>query len=56
MQCLTAPTRADIDRAHEKNAWLDIGILSLKNLHYIGYQRLTLWTVLGLSSIPLHLL
>ena len=56
MQCLTAPTRADIDRAHKQNVWLDIGVPSLKNLRYIGRTRLTLWIILALSSIPLHLL
>ncbi len=56
MQCLMAPTRADIDKAHKQNVWLDVGIQSLKNLRYIHFTRLALWTILGLSSIPLHLL
>jgi hypothetical protein len=30
MQCLCAPTRAAVDRAHAKNRWLDVGVLSLR--------------------------
>lgn len=35
MQCLSAPTRRDIDRAHAKKIWLDIGIPSFRNIPYI---------------------
>ncbi|KAH8205228.1 hypothetical protein TruAng_000640 [Truncatella angustata] len=53
---LAAPTRADIDRAHKSNKWLDIGVSSLRNLRYIsGWRRFT-WIILALSSVPLHLL
>ncbi|KAH8589005.1 hypothetical protein B0O99DRAFT_582222, partial [Bisporella sp. PMI_857] len=55
MQCLSAPTRAEIDKAHMKGIWLDIGIPSLKNLKLIGQKRLILWIFLGVSSWPLHL-
>ena len=56
MQCLSAPTRADIDRAHAKEKTLDIGIPSTHNLRYIGWKRAMIWAALGLSSLPLHLL
>lgn len=56
MQCLTAPTRADVDRAHGSRKWLDIGPHSLRNLTSIGSSRLLLWVCLALSSVPLHLL
>ena len=56
MQCLSAPTRADIDRAHETQRWLDVGIPSIRNLKHIGRSRLCLWLLLGVSSIPLHFL
>ena len=56
MQCLTAPTRTDIDEAHAKGRRLDIGILSVRNLGSIGVKRVLLWSLLGLSSVPLHLL
>ena len=56
MQRLSAPSRADLDAAHSKSIWLDIGIPSVKNLGYIPWRRAMLWWLLGLSSIPLHLL
>jgi hypothetical protein len=56
MQCLSAPTRTDIDRAHAKLTWLDIGVPSIRNLEHISRRRFWLWLLLGLSSVPLHLL
>ena len=56
MQVLSAPTRADVDKAHNRGLWMDIGILSIKNLRMVGWKRVTLWAILGSSSLPLHLL
>ena len=56
MQCLSSPTRKDIDKAHAQHRWLDIGVQSLRNLGRISGHRLCLWWLLALSSIPLHLL
>ena len=56
MQCLTSPTRKDIDKAHAQHRWLDIGVQSLRNLGSISGYRRCLWWLLALSSIPLHLL
>jgi hypothetical protein len=56
MQCLSAPTRREIDKAHASRKWLDIGIPSVRNLRYISRWRLVLWLLLGGSSVPLHLL
>ncbi|KAH8692562.1 hypothetical protein GQ44DRAFT_793138 [Phaeosphaeriaceae sp. PMI808] len=56
MQRLIAPTRSEIDKAHSKRMWLDIGVPSLRNLPIISWKRLTLWVLLAMSSIPLHLL
>lgn len=56
MQCLSAPTRADVDSAHAAGVWLDIGIPSFRNLRWISPERVALWCLLGLSSLPLHLL
>ena len=55
MQCLSSPTRSEIDRAHRKCFWLDIGIPSVKNLRRISWSRIVLWWALAISSIPLHL-
>lgn len=56
MQVLVAPTRAEIDAAHQKRKWLDIGTQTLRNMKYIRGKRRALWAVLALSSVPLHLL
>lgn len=57
MQCLSAPTRADINAAHRRGKWLDVGVPSIHNLVGGGIERrrTVLWVVLGLSSLPLHL-
>lgn len=56
MQCLCAPTRAEIDAVHPKGVFLDIGVPSYRNLKYIARPRHVLWWALALSSLPLHLL
>lgn len=56
MQCLSAPTRQDIDRAHAKGKFLDVGVPSARNLRRIPVYKMLLWWALGLSSVPLHLL
>jgi hypothetical protein len=55
MQCLSAPTRTELDQAHTKTQWLDIGILSFRNLTQIKTVRMLFWLLLGVSSLPLHL-
>jgi hypothetical protein len=54
MQLLAAPTREEIDEAHRRNKWLDIGVPSFRNLLRIKRQRVVIWVCLVLSSIPLH--
>ena len=56
MQILTAPTRAEVDRAHASGRWLDIGTPSVRNLRWISRRRVWIWCCLALSSLPLHLL
>jgi hypothetical protein len=56
MQVLSSPTRKDIDRAHARGRWLDIGLLSTRNLWNIPTKRSVVWCLLAASSIPLHLL
>jgi hypothetical protein len=55
MQCLSAPTRTELDKAHAKSKWLDIGILSFRNLAQIKTVRMLFWLLLGVSSLCLHL-
>ena len=56
MQCLSSPTRREIDIAHSKGTWLDVGVPSMRNLRKISWSRIVFWWLLALSSIPLHLL
>lgn len=56
MQCLSAPTRAEVQKAHTKLKWLDIGVPSARNLRHIQSRKVGLWWCLGLSSVPLHLM
>lgn len=55
MQVLCSPTRADIDRAHSKNHYLEIGAQSVKNLFFLPKVKSVLWLLLAVTSVPLHL-
>lgn len=55
MQCLSSPTRQDIDKAHARKEWLDIGISSVRNLRRISWKRIVLWWLLAITALPLHL-
>jgi hypothetical protein len=55
MQVLSAPSREELDSAHNQRVYLDIGVPSIRNLREIPRKRIILWALLGLSSIPLHL-
>ncbi|RMY63560.1 hypothetical protein D0864_12597 [Hortaea werneckii] len=56
MQCLSSPTRAEIDRAHARGDWLDVGVVSVRNLWRINWRRTVIWWILALSSVPIHFL
>ena len=56
MQCLSSPTRGEVDKAHCQGIWLDIGVPSIRNLRRLSPIRVALWWLLAISSIPLHLL
>lgn len=56
IQCLSAPTRRQVDESHAEGEYLDIGIVSVRNLRRQGYLSRALWFTLVLSSVPLHLL
>lgn len=55
-QLLLAPTRLEVEKAHQRGRWLQIGTLGHRNLPWIGAWRVCLAALLFLSSIPLHLL
>ena len=56
MQVLCAPNRKEVDDAHARKRYMDIGVPSLRNLTLIRKEKLLLWCLLGLSSLPLHLM
>ncbi|KAI1735316.1 hypothetical protein F4680DRAFT_461784 [Xylaria scruposa] len=56
MQIATSPSRVDIDKAHSQLRSLDIGIPSVRNLEALSKGKRVAWTVLLLSSVPIHLL
>ncbi|PYI03206.1 hypothetical protein BO78DRAFT_410014 [Aspergillus sclerotiicarbonarius CBS 121057] len=56
MQCLTAPSRTEVDRAHEERVWLHIGVASPRNLAWAGRFRVVLWLLLAATSLPIHLI
>ena len=55
MQRLSAPTRDEVDNAHRRHKWVDIGVPSFRNLFFISRWRTLGWLVLAASSLPLHL-
>ncbi|KAK0726745.1 hypothetical protein B0T26DRAFT_671509 [Lasiosphaeria miniovina] len=56
MKCLSSPTRSEVDRAHARGKWLEIGVPSTRNIGSISLIRGLLWFLLLLSSLPLHFL
>ncbi|KAL0261300.1 hypothetical protein SLS55_004997 [Diplodia seriata] len=56
LQCLSAPTREEVDKAHAEGTWLHIGVPNIRNLLRSRKRKACIWAVLGLSSIPFHLL
>jgi len=54
MQCLSSPTRKEVDTAHSKGKFVDIGIPSLRNL--TSWKKKALFGALVISTIPLHFL
>lgn len=56
MQVLNSPTRAEVDRAHARKKWLEIGVPSLRNVLSVSPYKSLVWVLFSLSSIPIHLL
>jgi hypothetical protein len=56
MQILSAPTRKEVDKAHARRRWLDIGVPSVRNLKNVATKKVVMWVLLGFSSLPLHFL
>lgn len=56
MQCLCAPTRREIDKAHAQSRFLDIGVQSYHNLFSKSLSQQLMWLILVISSVPLHIM
>lgn len=56
MQILIAPSREEINTAHQKGRALEVGVPSIKNLFYIERKRTIAWCLLGILSTTLHIL
>ena len=56
MQCLSAPTREEIDSAHPKKTVLHIGVPSFTNIKNINRYRMSVWVLLGLSALLIYFL
>ncbi|KIW04336.1 uncharacterized protein PV09_04626 [Verruconis gallopava] len=56
MQYLVSPTRKQVDEAHERGQYLDVGTQSLRNLWLVCWRRRALWIALAISSTPLQFL
>jgi hypothetical protein len=54
IQCLTSPTREEVDAAHARSSYLNIGIISWRNVTSARKRRMGLLFGLLLSSVPLH--
>ena len=54
MQCLSSPTREEVDKAHSKRLFMDFGVPSAHNVIGIALSRKVLWLCLGSSALPLH--
>ena len=55
MQCLSAPSRKEVDEAHAGGSYLNIGISSVHNLIHNFSWKSALWLILLLTTIPIHL-
>lgn len=56
MQHLSSPKRTEVNKAHTKGISLDIRVPSISNVKRISALRLIQWSLIAVSSIPLHLL
>ncbi|KAF1912724.1 hypothetical protein BDU57DRAFT_583233 [Ampelomyces quisqualis] len=55
MQGMTAPTRVEVDAAHAKGKWMEIGTQSVRNLFYLRRRNTWVWILLAITSLPFHL-
>lgn len=56
MQVLNAPSRKEVDKSHARGSWLEIGVLSGRNIFRLSPFKTIAWLGFLISSIPVHLL
>lgn len=56
MQCLNAPSRREVDKAHANGRYLNVGVPSVNNFRYLSVTKLCTWSIMLFSTIPIHLL
>ena len=56
MQCLMAPNRKEVDKAHLNGLYVNIGLSSAHNIPWLSGWKAWTWWTLGFSTIPIHLL
>lgn len=56
MQVLNAPSREEVDKSHMRGSWLEIGVLSWRNIFRLSSFKTVAWLGFFISSIPVHLL
>lgn len=56
MQILNAPSREEVDKSHARGSWLDIGVLSARNIFRLSPFKTMAWLGFLASSTPVHLL
>ncbi|KAI1169861.1 hypothetical protein F4777DRAFT_161526 [Nemania sp. FL0916] len=55
MQVLNAPSREELDAAHKKGSWMDVGVSSMRNLFKVSSFKKWCWLGLLITSLPIHL-
>ncbi|KGO39900.1 Peptidase C78, ubiquitin fold modifier-specific peptidase 1/ 2 [Penicillium expansum] len=57
MQCLAAPSREQVDKAHSQKTWVRIGVPNIIDLiRYQTGKRRFLGSILLITSLPIHLI
>ncbi|KAJ5963319.1 uncharacterized protein N7479_003195 [Penicillium vulpinum] len=57
MQCLAAPSREQVDKAHSQKTWVRIGVPNIMDLlRYQTGKRRFLGLILLITSLPIHLI
>ncbi|KAI1178355.1 hypothetical protein F4777DRAFT_538430 [Nemania sp. FL0916] len=55
MQVLNAPSREELDAAHNQGTWMDVGVYSIRNVFKVSAFKRLCWFGLMITSIPIHL-